>query len=81
MAFIAVLKDPLRNKWIIQFGRIACWMTSPFAFMAGYIRGIPFYWQLIDCSFGIIGLIPLTICYRKIEMPEQLDSKSFYTNN
>ena len=72
VAFIGVLQDPVRNKWIIQFGRIACIMVFPLAFIAGMIRGIPIYWRLIDCSFGIFGLIPLTICYRKIEQLESL---------
>src|SRR5882757_3782879 len=58
VAFFGVLKDPVRNKWVIQFGRIACWMIFPLAFVAGQVRGIPFYWRLIDCSFGILGLIP-----------------------
>ena len=66
VAFIGLLKNPVRNKWIIQFGMIACVMVLPLAFIAGYVRGIPFYWQLIDCSFGIAGFIPLYICYRKI---------------
>ena len=70
VAFFGVLKDPVWNKWIIQFGRIACSMIFPLAFIAGYVRGIPFYWQLIDCSFGVIGFIPLTVCYRKIEQLE-----------
>lgn len=77
VAFIGVLKEPVRNKWIIQFGRIACWMILPLAFIAGHIRGIPFYWQLIDCSFGIIGLIPLSICHRKIEKLEKLNRSSY----
>jgi hypothetical protein len=70
VAFYGVFKDPVKNKWIIQFGRIACCMIFPLAFIAGYVRGIPFYWQMIDCSFGIVGLIPLTICYREIEQLE-----------
>src|ERR1700733_3181656 len=72
VAFLGVLKDPVRNKWIIQFGRIACCMILPLAFIAGYFRGIPFYWQLIDCSFAVIGLIPLTICHKKIEQLESI---------
>jgi hypothetical protein len=72
VAFIGPLKDPVRNKWVIQFGMIACIMIFPLAFIAGPIRGIPFYWQLINCSFGVIGLIPLWICYRKIESLEKL---------
>ena len=72
IAFIGVLQDPVRNKWIVQFGRIACIMIFPLAFIAGMIRGIPVFWRLIDCCFGIFGLIPLTICYRKIEKLEKL---------
>ena len=71
VAFIGPLKDPVKNKWVIQFGIIACCMIFPLAFIAGHFRGIPFYWQLIDCSFGVIGLIPLFICYRKIEILEK----------
>ncbi len=80
VAFIGPLKDPVRNKWIIQFGIIACCMIFPLAFIAGYVRGIPFYWQLIDCSFGIIGLVPISICYQKIQLLEKLTSlKKNYT--
>ncbi len=73
VAFIGPLKDPVRNKWVIEFGIIACCMIFPLAFIAGYVRGIPFYWQLIDCSFGVIGLIPLCICHHKIKLLEQLN--------
>lgn len=31
-----------------------------------WVRGIPVCWRLIDCSFGIIGIGPLLICYNKI---------------
>jgi hypothetical protein len=70
VAFIGPLRDPVRNKWVIEFGMIACVMVFPLAFIAGAIRGIPVYWRLIDCSFGIIGVIPLAICYRKIRRLE-----------
>ena len=72
VVFIGPLRDPVKNKWIIQFGIIACCMIFPLAFIAGHLRSIPFYWQLIDCSFGVIGLVPLCICYRKIEMLEKI---------
>ena len=72
MAFIGPLIDPVRNVWIIQFGMIACVMVFPLAFIAGPIRHIPFYWQLIDCSFGFFGFFPLFFCYRKIRKLERL---------
>lgn len=70
--FLGPLKDPVKNIWVLQFGMIACVMVFPLAFIAGPIRGIPFYWRLIDCSFGVLGLLPLTICYRSARRLEQL---------
>ncbi|WP_207534377.1 hypothetical protein [Desertivirga arenae] len=72
-AFIGPLRDPVRNIWVIQFGMIACLMVLPLAFIAGAIRGIPLFWQLIDCSFGVLGIIPLYICYRYIKQLEGIN--------
>jgi len=66
IAFIGPYKDPVKNKWVIEFGTICCLLIIPFALIVGYLRGIPFWWRLFDCSFGIIGLVPLGICYNKI---------------
>ena len=72
IAFIGPLRDPVRNIWVIQFGMIACILVFPLALIAGPIRQIPFFWQLIDCSFGLIGIVPLYICYRNIKKLEYL---------
>jgi len=81
IVFIGPYKDPVKNKWVIEFGAIACLLVIPFAFIAGYFRGIPFWWRLIDCSFGILGLIPLGICYNKINEIENLSHQnSAYEN-
>jgi len=69
--FIGPLKDPVRNKWVLEFGMIACVLIIPFAFIAGHFRDIPIGWRLIDCAFGIIGLIPLSICLSKIALIEK----------
>lgn len=71
VAFIGPLRDPVKNIWVIEFGMIACVMVFPLAFICGPIRGIPFFWQLIDCSFGVFGFIPLYICHRKIKILEK----------
>ncbi|MET0391556.1 MAG: hypothetical protein ABW019_00390 [Chitinophagaceae bacterium] len=70
--FIGPLRDPVRNKWVISFGMIACVLVIPFALVAGYFRGIPIGWRLIDCSFGVAGLLPLAICYRRITALENM---------
>ena len=45
-----------------EFGLIACVSVTPLALVCGPIRGIPFYHQLLDCSFGFLGFIPLWFC-------------------
>ena len=64
IVFIGPCIDPVRNKWIITFGLIACAGVIPLALIAGHIRGIPFSWRLVDCSFGVFGAIPLLLCRR-----------------
>jgi hypothetical protein len=41
---------------------IACVLVIPFALVFGAVRGIPFWWRLIDCSFGVFGFVPLYFC-------------------
>jgi hypothetical protein len=72
IAFIGPLKYPVKNIWVIEFGIIACIMIIPLALIAGSIRGIPFFWRLIDCSFGVFGFIPLIICHKYIKQLEKL---------
>ena len=62
VAFIGPYIDPVRNKWVITFGLIACAGVIPLALIGGQVRGIPVCWRLIDCSFGVLGSIPLLIC-------------------
>ena len=59
VAFIGPFRDPVRNVWVIEFGMIACVAVIPTALIAGGLRGIPLWWRLIDCSFGVFGIIPL----------------------
>lgn len=70
IAFIGPLRDPVRNVWVIEFGMISCVAVFPLAFIAGPIRGIPLYWQLIDCSFGVFGGLLLWRIHRKIKKLE-----------
>lgn len=68
LLFIGPLRNPVKNVWVIQFGMIACLLIIPLAFIAGSIRQIPVFWRVIDCSFGVIGIIPLIICYKNINL-------------
>jgi len=72
VAFIGPLRDPDRNRWVLTFGIIACAGVVPLALIAGAIRGIPFYWRLIDCSFGVFGAIPLLLCMHYLRKLERM---------
>lgn len=76
VSFWGPLKDPVRNIWIIEFGMIACVMVIPLALIAGPIRDIPLYWRLIDCSFGIIGIVPLAYTHQLIRRLKKLKEEN-----
>ncbi|MGA3129431.1 MAG: hypothetical protein ABSD59_01430 [Terracidiphilus sp.] len=71
IAFIGPYLDPVRNKWVVTFGLIACAGVIPLALIAGQVRGIPLAWRFIDCSFGVIGSAPLLISRRLIAAMER----------
>jgi hypothetical protein len=62
--FIGPFIDPVRNVWVLRAGIIACVLVIPLALICGAVRNIPMGWRLIDCSFGIFGVIPLYYCLR-----------------
>jgi hypothetical protein len=71
-AFMGPWIDPVRNKWFVTWGLIACAGVPMLALIAGPIRGIPLYWSLIDTSFGIFCCPPLLILRSRIERLEAL---------
>lgn len=62
LVFIGALRNPVRNRWLFDFGLIACGLVIPYALVFGGLHGIPIWWRLIDCSFGLFGSIPLWFC-------------------
>ncbi|MEU4352538.1 hypothetical protein [Streptomyces sp. NPDC023838] len=72
VAFYGPYRDPVRNIWVIEFGMIACAGIVPLALICGPVRGIPFWWSVIDMSFGVFGVIPLYVVRRKIKELEAL---------
>ncbi|MFD9096053.1 hypothetical protein [Streptomyces collinus] len=73
VAFYGPYRDPVRNIWVVEFGMIACAGIIPLALVCGPVRGIPFWWSLIDMSFGAFGVVPLYVVRRKIKRLEALD--------
>ena len=64
--FIGVYQHPVRNRWIVQWAMLSCVGVLPLAFIAGTAREIPFFHILINCAFGMFGLIMLYVIRLKI---------------
>ena len=71
VAFVGPLRDPERNAWVVTFGLIACAAVVPLALIAGAVRGIPPYWRVIDCAFGVAGAALLWPCHLAIRELER----------
>jgi hypothetical protein len=72
VAFYGPYRDPVRNIWVVEFGMIACAGIIPLALICGPLRGIPFWWSVIDMAFGVFGVIPLYIVRQRIKRLEAL---------
>jgi hypothetical protein len=64
--FLGAMRDPLRNIWVVQFGLICCAGILPLALVCGPLRGIPWYWTLVDCAFAPAAALPLWIAHRAL---------------
>ena len=70
---VGALRDPVKNILLFQFGMIACVLLVPYAFAFGGLRGIPIPWRLIDCSFGVFGVVPLLY---SLKLTRSLENKT-----
>lgn len=64
LVFVGAWRDPVRNRWLYQFGMAACALVPLWALAFGALRGIPFWWRLIDASFGVAAFVPVWLCHR-----------------
>ncbi len=67
LAFIGPYRDPVRNRWVIEWGLWCCLLVLPLAFFWAPFRGIPFFWCCVDASFGVFGAIPLWLVLKRID--------------
>ncbi len=66
LGFIGLLRDPVRNRWLVTWGMLLCVLVVPWAQGFGLARGIPWGWRLVDCSFGFGGFVPLLLIRRDL---------------
>ncbi len=70
IAFIGPFRQPLRNRWVIDFGLIVCGLVIPATLIFGALRDIPWYWQVFDMTFGAGGVLLLMIVRRMVRRLE-----------
>jgi hypothetical protein len=70
MAFIGPYRDPLRNKWVVEWGLLCCACVPLLAFLWAPVRDIPFFWRCVDASFGVFGAVPMWAVLRRIRQME-----------
>jgi hypothetical protein len=66
--FILPWRDPRRYEGVLKVGIACSLLIIPLAFICGPIRGIPFWWSVIDCSVGVLCVPPLLFALRKIRL-------------
>ncbi len=64
--FIGAVIDPVRNLWIIRSGMVICLLHVVTAAVSGGLHGVPFFWQILDASFGVVGVVVLYAAYRYV---------------
>jgi hypothetical protein len=62
--FLLPYRDPVSYRGVLEIGVVACILVIPMALVCGPIRGIPLFWRLIDCSFGVVCIFPLLYAIR-----------------
>ena len=65
--FILPWRDPVRYEGVLWVGIWLSILVIPLALTCGPIRGIPFWWRMIDCSFGVFCIPPLGFALRKVK--------------
>ncbi len=68
--FLGAIKDPVRNIWVVQFGLLCCAGIIPLTLICLPLRGLPWWWALVDCAFAPAAALPLWIAYRTLRKQE-----------
>ncbi len=70
--FLGPYRDPVRNRWVIDFGLVSCVGVLLLAFIAGPIRQVPLFWRSIDAAFAILCALPLLLCRHYLTILERI---------
>jgi len=63
LVFVGVLRDPVRNQWVIEWAVMICLLVVPAIFAFGVARSMPIFWSFVDGMFPLMALIPLCLAW------------------
>ncbi len=69
--FAGAIRDPVRNKWIVQCGLVMCLLVPVLAGVFVPIRGLPWQWFFIDTAFGLVAGALLVVALADIRTAER----------
>jgi hypothetical protein len=69
--FAGAIRDPVRNKWIVQCGLIMCALVPVLAGVCIPLRGLPLRWFWVDSAFAVCAAVPLWVANRAIRQVEK----------
>jgi hypothetical protein len=69
--FAGAIRDPVRNKWVVQAGLLMCLLVPVLAGICIPLRGLPIWWFWIDFAFAPGAALPLWIVFRDIRRIEE----------
>ena len=72
MLFAGAIRDPVRNKWVVQAGLIMCLSVPVLAGICIPLRGLPVWWFWIDFAFAPSAALPLWIALHDIKRIEEV---------
>jgi hypothetical protein len=72
--FAGAIRDPVRNKWIVQCGLIMCALVPVLAGICIPLRGLPLRWFWIDFAFAPCAALPLWMALRDIRRVEAAEA-------
>lgn len=74
LLFLGPYRDPLRNRWVINFGLLTCVGMLLLIVIAGPLRGIPLFWRYLDASITLLYTLPLLLCRHYLHLLDHIDS-------
>ncbi len=74
-AFVGPFREPVRQRFILEWGIFCCFAVIPVAFICGPIRGIPLGWTFVDCAFSVVALPVLLLCWKWSKQLEAMNLK------